>query len=78
MSEGSLSRHEKKSRFFCDFASLSGPNSLAVKLETTDLVRSSILSPASSTCKEIQIILVYGFLNQMATEVMLLFKVSPC
>lgn len=67
----------KKKSLFWDFASLSGPNSLAVKLETIDLVKSSILSPTASTCKEIQTV-VYGFLNQMATEVMLFLKASPC
>lgn len=59
----------KKMRLFCGFASLSGPNTLPVKLETVDLVRGSILTPAFSTCKEIQTALVCSFLNQLATEV---------
>lgn len=56
-------------RLFCGFASLSGPNTLSVKLEIVDLVSGSILRPTFSTCKEIQTALVCGFLNQLATKV---------
>lgn len=50
MSEDSPSR-QKRIFFSCDLASLSGPDSLAVELETVDLVRSSTYS----VCEEIQI-----------------------